>query len=41
MKVKIKTLHPDAIIPEYAKPGDAGLDLTAVDVIADEHTLTY
>lgn len=41
MKVKIKTLHPDAIIPEYAKVGDAGLDLTAVDVIADEHTLTY
>ena len=41
MKVKIKKLHPDAVIPKYAKPGDAGLDLTAVDVIADGNTLTY
>ncbi len=41
MKVSIKKLHPDAIIPSYAKVGDAGLDLTAVDVIADETTLTY
>ena len=41
MKVQIKKLHPDAVIPEYAKPGDAGLDLTAVDVIADGNTLTY
>ena len=41
MKIKIKKLHPDAVIPQYAKPGDAGLDLTAVDVIADGNTLTY
>ena len=32
MKVKIKKLNPEAIIPSYAKPGDAGMDLTAVDV---------
>lgn len=25
-------MHPDAKIPKYAKPGDAGLDLTAVEV---------
>lgn len=31
MKVKIKKLHPDAVIPSYAKIGDAGLDLTAVE----------
>lgn len=31
MKVKIKKLHPDAVIPKYAKPGDAGLDLVAID----------
>ena len=27
MKVKIKRLHNDAVIPEYAKKGDAGMDL--------------
>lgn len=32
MKVKIKKLHPDAVIPTYAKQGDAGLDLVAVDI---------
>lgn len=31
MEVKIKKLHKDAVIPKYAKPGDAGLDLTAID----------
>ena len=30
MKVKVKKLVEEAIIPSYAKPGDAGLDLTAV-----------
>lgn len=30
LKVKIKKLNPNAVIPKYAKPGDAGLDLTAV-----------
>ena len=29
MKVKIKRLIPQAIIPKYAKDGDAGLDLVA------------
>ncbi|MGI9358824.1 MAG: dUTP diphosphatase [Paracoccaceae bacterium] len=29
MKVNIKKLHEDAVIPKYAKPGDAGMDLTA------------
>lgn len=36
LKVKIKKLHPDAVIPRYAKPGDAGLDLTAVSRTFDE-----
>ena len=36
MKVGIKKLHPNAIIPKYAKSGDAGLDLTAVEIINDE-----
>ena len=36
MKVGIKKLHPDAIIPKYAKSGDAGLDLTATEIIKEE-----
>lgn len=27
MKIKIKKLYPDVILPSYAYPGDAGLDL--------------
>ena len=30
MKVKIKKLNEQAVIPRYSKPGDAGLDLTAI-----------
>lgn len=36
MNVKIKKLHPDAVIPSYSKDGDAGMDLTAVSVTGDE-----
>jgi len=31
MKVKIKKLHDDAVIPSYAKQGDAGMDLTTIE----------
>jgi dUTP pyrophosphatase len=31
MKVKIKKLHPDAVIPKYATPGSAGFDLVAIE----------
>lgn len=37
MKVKIKKLHPNAVIPAYAKTGDAGMDLTAVSMKIDEY----
>ena len=33
MKIKIKKLHPEAIIPKYATQGDAGLDLTVQDTL--------
>ena len=33
VKIKIKKLHPNAVIPTYAKPGDAGMDLTATSKI--------
>jgi dUTP pyrophosphatase len=37
MQVRVKKLHEDAIIPVYGKPGDAGLDLTAVSAIQDQY----
>lgn len=38
MNIKVKKLHSDAVIPSYAKVGDAALDLYAVERgIADSH----
>ena len=37
MKVKIKKLHPRAILPTYAKDGDAAMDLYATEVIKDKY----
>ena len=34
MKLRIRRLNPDAIIPAYAHPGDAGLDLHACEDVA-------
>lgn len=36
-KVKIKKLHPDAVVPSYAHSTDCGLDLTAVSKTFDEY----
>lgn len=42
MKLKIKKLNDKAVIPAYAKPGDAGLDLVATAIIsADQQQVTY
>lgn len=42
MKVNIKKLHADAVIPKYAKESDAGLDLTATSIISeDENRIVY
>jgi dUTP pyrophosphatase len=42
MKVKIKKIHPDAVIPSYAKTGDAGMDLVATSIINEEvFQITY
>lgn len=32
VKIKIKKLHPDAVIPQYAHVGDAGVDLVATEI---------
>ena len=34
MKIEIKKLHADAVIPQYATPGAAGFDLVAVEDIS-------
>ena len=31
MQIKIKKLHDDAIVPTYGNPGDAGMDIYAVE----------
>ena len=41
MRVKIKKLHEDAVIPRYAKPGDAGMDITAISFKRDKDILSY
>jgi dUTP pyrophosphatase len=37
MKVKIKKLVPEAVIPSYANLGDAGLDLVATWITVEDH----
>lgn len=33
MELHIKKLHPDAIVPTYALPGDAGMDLYTLETM--------
>lgn len=32
-ELPVQRLHPDAVLPSYAHPGDAGLDLTSVEEV--------
>ena len=42
MNVKVKKLHPNAVIPTYAKSGDAGMDLFITDVKSkNKFDITY
>jgi dUTP pyrophosphatase len=42
MRIQVKRLHPNAVIPSYAKAGDAGMDLTAVAMEKDTYgNITY
>ena len=42
MQVKIKKLNPNAIIPSYAKVGDAGMDMVATRIINETlDSITY
>lgn len=39
--VKIHKMHPDAVIPTYAHPGDAGMDVTAVAINVTDDYIEY
>lgn len=41
MKIKIKKIHPDATIPKYAHPGDAGMDVYAISKNETEKFIEY
>lgn len=41
MDVKIKRLHDNAVLPKYAKDGDAGIDLTAIKSVKSRDHVTY
>jgi dUTP pyrophosphatase len=36
LPVNFKKLHPNSISPCYAKQGDAGMDITATEIISEE-----
>jgi dUTP pyrophosphatase len=41
MEIKVKKLHEDAILPVFAKEGDAGADLTATSIEFKNHKVIY
>ena len=41
MKVKIKKLSENAVIPQYAKPGDAGMDVVATSINVTDKYIEY
>ena len=42
LKVNIKKLHPNAVIPSYSKDGDAGMDLVSTEIISETtEQITY
>ena len=44
MKLSFKRIHPDAVLPAYAHPGDAGLDVRSVEdlvIPAGGHALVH
>lgn len=40
--IRVKRLHPNAVIPSYSKDGDAGMDLTITDIKEEtKSSITY
>lgn len=38
LDIRIKKLHADAVLPQYAKDGDAGMDLVATEILNETET---
>lgn len=41
LQIKVKKLDEKAVIPTYAKPGDAGMDLTATGIVFTPSYIAY
>ncbi len=41
MEIKIKKLDKNAVIPQYAHPGDAGMDIVATSITETEDYIEY
>lgn len=41
LEIKVKKIHPDAVIPKYAKEGDAAMDVVAVGVEVNDKFIEY
>lgn len=43
INLKIKKIHPEAVVPKHALPGDAGLDLTTTNlqIVLAENKIIY
>lgn len=41
MKIKIKKLHRDAVLPKYALSGDAGMDIVAIEKKITDKFIEY
>ena len=41
MDIKIKKLNENAVIPKYAKPGDAGMDVVATSINVTDEYIEY
>lgn len=39
--VKIRKVHPDAVIPQYATDGSAGMDVTAISMSVTDKYIEY
>ena len=41
LEINVQKIHPNAIIPTYARPDDAGMDITAIGRAITENYIEY